>query len=229
VTGLLPRGVYGENLTLSCALVGRTCVASVECPLCEVSTSTAGLVMSWNEPAGSSALRLYVEIEALSALPVADESTSITSLYLLPVSRGSLFRGAEPTSVNVQVTRGFYEDIRDAVSYGLITGVVESKTGHVVETTDFTRGSQLPFENVQESNGVDVVISMRRLDSVLQSQLQDSQSAVTLSLSVLGALGTAFTVFGVILRTWEGCLFGWCATSAASCCGMSCLSFQFRC
>jgi len=58
---------------MECAQVGaRVCLASIVCSGCHVSTSTATLELQMAESSGSSALRLYVELVADSALP-ADE------------------------------------------------------------------------------------------------------------------------------------------------------------
>lgn len=75
LTGLLSFGSQTENMTMTCARVGsRVCLASITCESCEVSTSTATFDLQMAEPSGSSALRLYVELVADSALPADSEA-----------------------------------------------------------------------------------------------------------------------------------------------------------
>lgn len=132
---------------------------------------------------------------------------SVSSLLLLPSQADSLFRGVAPTDVEVQLTRAFYQDTRDVVALGL-QDAVASRTGHHLEISQLSRGSQVSFSEVQEQSGVGIEVRLVRLESALQSRLTDTQSIVTLALSVLGALGTAFTVFGVLLRQLEAFAFG---------------------
>lgn len=97
----------------------------------------------------------------------------MSSLLVLPEESDSLFRGVTPTEVDVQLTRSFYEDNRDLVALGL-TDVVAARTGHHLEISEFQRGAQLAFSDVQETSGVGVRVRLVRLEAALQSQLQDT-------------------------------------------------------